>query len=497
MDPMRGHQESHQIPGGLNSHTCWNRCPSDLPLIILGDFNARFGSIRSEAIASHQAETENGPGHAAHTFLLEHELWAPPTHDFAHEGPGHTWISPTGTTCRLDYICIPCRWKNFEVTSRVNTEIDIATCDHDHLPVSLHLRMTHAKSSAHAASKLQVDSRKFQDAVAVVKFKQGLAQLPEIPWWIGAGYHAEILTQQMQQLVQSCFPKTQTLPRQRYITDDTWTVIQLRKSLLKFAQKSFAFLDQLRKRLALGIWRNIKRPAYNAGFITSCRAVMSAVRRACWWALHQRQKLHQVARQRSRQDRIDATTVTVEQFLQASRGHDTRALYKALKPFLGQTQRRNANHLRPLPAVKLEDGTLAPSNEIADERWRSHFANPEHGIAVQSDQLQQIAALQAPRYFPGDLQFDLASLPQLGEVEQYIHKAKRHKAAGSDQLPSDIYKIDPQTSAKLLYPLLVKCALRCTEPLRWRGGLVVALPKSIVTSYHADKFRSIMLADFA
>lgn len=46
-----------------------------LPLVILGDMNAKIGSILSDAVSSHGAEQENQVGHLFHAFLIKHGLW--------------------------------------------------------------------------------------------------------------------------------------------------------------------------------------------------------------------------------------------------------------------------------------------------------------------------------------------------------------------------------------------------------------------------------------
>lgn len=79
--------------------------PPDVPLLVVGDYNAKLGNITSEAISDLQASVENPPGQAAHAFLLEHRLWAPSTHEAYHVGDVMTYISPQGHRSRLDYVC--------------------------------------------------------------------------------------------------------------------------------------------------------------------------------------------------------------------------------------------------------------------------------------------------------------------------------------------------------------------------------------------------------
>ena len=164
---------------------------------------------------------------------------------------------------------------------------------------------------------------------------------------------------------------------------------------------------------------------------------------------------------------------------------------------LGQADRKSIHRFRPVPAVRLDDGLLAPTAEAATERWRAHFAKSELGIAVSCPQLQELARVEFRVYPPGSFDLDLSSIPTLTEVEQYIRRAKKHKAPGRDFLFAEIYQLDAPCFSRILWPLLAKCTVRCSEPLQWKGGEVFSLPKTSAVSFDVDKFRSILLADFS
>ena len=51
-------------------------------------------------------------------------------------------------------------------------------------------------------------------------------------------------------------------------------------------------------------------------------------------------------------------------------------------------------------------------------------------------------------------------------------------------------KINPSAFAEILWPLYAKCAIRCSEPMRWRGGEICALPKVQHPGAQADQYRS-------
>ena len=209
----------------------------------------------------------------------------------------------------------------------------------------------------------------------------------------------------------------------------------------------------------------------------------------------QRRKLHPIARQASRQDRLDALERIAHNFSLAAASHNSSQVYRALKPLLGQMHRKQNQAFRPIPAVRLATGQLASDLNEASERWREHFAIPERGDKSSVEELQQCLA-NREALLPADAPFDFGALPSLSEIETYILKSRTNKSPGIDGLPSDLYKISAPAFAKILWPVLAKLAFRCGEPLRWKGGEVVTLPKSNTVSHAVDKHRSILLADY-
>ena len=121
---------------------------------------------------------------------------------------------------------------------------------------------------------------------------------------------------------------------------------------------------------------------------------------------------------------------------------------------------------------------------------------PERGALTTVPELQH--QLHDNRVvLPPDTSFDFQALPSLSEIEAYILRSRRHKSPGIDGLPGDVFKVSAPTFARVLWPILTKMALRCVEPLRWKGGEVCSLPKTIAPSHAVDKYRSILLADYA
>lgn len=134
----------------------------DLPLIILGDCNARLGTITSEAVSNHAKEVESTCGHLLHCFLLESSMWAPATFSDLHSGDSVTWISPLGQGYRLDYVLLPQAWHDFSIRSYVQTNIDLALARHDHFVSAIDISFASRHSTHHTTPRTRIDPSKCQ-----------------------------------------------------------------------------------------------------------------------------------------------------------------------------------------------------------------------------------------------------------------------------------------------------------------------------------------------
>eukprot|EP00438_Fugacium_kawagutii_P021808 Skav230858 [mRNA] locus=scaffold1335:27242:32707:+ [translate_table: standard] len=474
-----------------------------LPLVILGDFNARFGNIVTEAVSNFDCEDETDCSHAAHVVLLEHELWLPATFHDIHTGDSVTWISTYGQAHRLDYVALPMAWQAFHVLSYVQHQVDLALARQDHFVTAVDVRFTVAKSPHCRNIRTHIDANKCHHSQNRQQFIEFLQHAPTIPWACGIGQHAELLTQWLSEGATKCFPREKAQPRQRYLSETTWSVIQVRKLLAGVHRRTSCQLQRLRRKQAFRRWFDVyaKQSNHHDLVTHSTWFVASShiAKQLTWislWTLVSRRSLHPIARQLSRADRVQAVAMLADRFIDAVHSKETKQMYRTLRPLLGQAHRKSMQSFRPIPAVRLANNDLASTPAEAAERWRSHFAQPEGGTPTTVAALQHEALVSMPCYDFNEVPFDITALPTVLDIERFLLKAKPRKAAGLDGLPSEIYRIAVPQVARILWPLLMKVSIRCQEPIRWKGGEVCALPKSQHTGHVADKFRSILLTDF-
>lgn len=414
-----------------------------------------------------------------------------------------TFVSSIGYESRIDFVLLPERWKDFQVNSCVSEDIDLAIWRHDHFAPVVTVHMESQQSGQAFHKRCRLDLRKIGDPAAQHKFLSQVQRCPPISWQVGVGEHLDIVTRHVQSCAQNAFAVDRTLPRQRYMSDATWHTVQTRKTLLRMHDRAIKLLTRQRKHYHFAYWlgrfaaiRKEPRLFHMASARLSNSTMISCMlRKQALWALVTRRRLHAVTQAMSRQDRIREAHQIGERFLNAAHSQSSKEMYRALRPLMGQVHRKANMQFRPVPAVKLASGELAQTHAQAQERWRAFFAAPEEGILVTSSQLQTLAKLQALRHEPGAVAFARQALPMLHEIEQVLLRSKPGKTPGMDGLPGEVFRLHPPFFAQLLWPLLAKCSVRCTEPLRWRGGEICPLPKSHVISHQVERYRSILLAD--
>ena len=69
------------------------------------------------------------------------------------------------------------------------------------------------------------------------------------------------------------------------------------------------------------------------------------------------------------------------------------------------------------------------------------------------------------------------------------------KACGEGFLVSGVFKSFPYHRSKLVYPLVVKTAVRIQTPLQWKGGMICDLFKNTGSPALISSYRDILLMD--
>ena len=468
--------------------------------IILTDANAHLGAAPTESVNTFGAEPENLEGVIFHEFLLSVEGFLPSTSDLCHSGQHWTWAAPEAMNVhhRLDFIVIPQRWCQFELRSQVWHTFEALHARQDHLPVWMDIAFAHQLPPfQYTCSRKTVYRPTGQPTREQrCRFGAALQTMPRLPWDVDVDDHNALWVQQVQSAVQPFLPeKAEAAPTQVYLTAGTLGLVDSRRRLRQYIRAEE--VEKTRRLLMVAF------AAFRL-FIVQASFTGQALRRASEWLieidysiayavniLRDQTRAIRAAVRRDRLQYLDGLRDNIS--LQDMR--NPKALYQAVRKAFPQARASRRRSFRPLPAVRLEDGTLATDKAARLARWERFFGEQEAAqIVTQADYLQAFADPDIPVSSQAPV-FDLAALPTLMDLEQQLVALRNDKAAGPDGITAEVLKLNAASVARTLYPLCLKSALGVREPVDWRGGCLMALAKKASAALDCSAFRSILLAN--
>ena len=148
---------------------------------------------------------------------------------------------------------------------------------------------------------------------------------------------------------------------------------------------------------------------------------------------------------------------------------------------------------QPLPAVAMQDGSLAKSPEEAAERWRQFSQELHCGKPVSFEEL--IAKADSTQAAYQHVPRSIAAVPTKAELGRVFAALPPCRAHGSDGISPAIVKKFGNVFLDLFHPVVVKSSLRINEPIQWRGGVLAHFPKPKGKTTQCSDNREIVLAD--
>ena len=98
-------------------------------VLLLGDFNARIGSVAAPGIGPHEPQTENSNGECLRLFLVECGLMAINT--FFSNGAGYTWTGSHGHRSSTDYVLCKISIADSVTSCAVDRTIELVSSERD------------------------------------------------------------------------------------------------------------------------------------------------------------------------------------------------------------------------------------------------------------------------------------------------------------------------------------------------------------------------------
>ncbi|CAK0879534.1 unnamed protein product, partial [Prorocentrum cordatum] len=131
------------------------------------------------------------------------------------------------------------------------------------------------------------------------------------------------------------------------------------------------------------------------------------------------------------------------------------------------------------------------SQDMADQEL-NHFAKIQAGKIVTADDLAH-KYNQDSKTRPFDGTLDLSMVMPLSVCQAQFAAAKAGAQGGPDGLTNAILRAAPAEAATLLHPLFTKVATAVREPLSFKGGDLVAIPKGKGDPRYLLAYREILL----
>ena len=315
------------------------------------------------------------------------------------------------------------------------------------------------------------------------------ASCPSVPWQTHAHDHHYIVFEFLQQCAIQCFAiKAFDEPRKPWLSEAAWALMIKRRELRHARTAILRELNVMRKYHIFSSWRRGAPIAASTADFIHFQLVDGDYK-----LLYSYQWLRSYdapIRDQVKIDRCEHFTNLAVKADTAARENNTKVVYAIAKELAPAKERK-------APMLALEDGSFAKSYGEIRQRWMRHHAEKLGGEIISPEQLLEknlrLQALRFDRHIGTDLEYEL--LPSLIGLAHLVARSSSGKGCGEDVLPYELLKTLPQEIARILWPIMLKCATRFQEPLAWKGGMLAELLKKSGCISKCSDHRGILISD--
>ena len=457
----------------------------NVPVVCLGDFNARLGSITSAGCDDHAWDVEDEAGSRLRLFAERWGLLIPSTFAQYHDGPTATFISPLGHSSRIDFILISNESQAGISRSYVDDTIDVMNGDRDHRPLLLEVGLQWTPKRTNKFTRMSFYDREAAREWCKSDGTQLLTMLPEQPWLQDVNTHWANMRQHLQEGAAKFFPRKKRKPRQLYFNEHTWNLLCDRKELRQQHREIQRNINRCYLRHFFNAWK-CKDETMGHSKLAEWDLVLLRQQEAV--TLEARINIDVRFRRCKKADWKKWTMEQLDQKIQRADQAQCSDLFHILQP--KKMIAKHAGKLtKPLPGYKSMDGTWKFSRCDIAEAWQHQFAGIENADTVTfSDLMEKSKPICEPR----DAK-QLLELPTLLDVEKALRQLNSAKAPGLDGLGAELFRGDCATAAKRIFPLVLKMGLRCQGAPELTGGWLLPLFKGKGSAQNMQGYRAILL----
>ena len=432
-------------------------------VVLLGDFNTRLTEPWQPRVGDLCWEQGPEPPDPLLDLLAKLDMWVPATFSSCHVGLSHTWVSPGhGSTSRIDYICVPNEWQCASESSQVLYQVDFGQAGVDHYAVQLTASFSLRAATLPSRRRPKMDVAKMRDPAALATVQEICQSVPLVPWEVDPHTHYGIISDHLVQQLSRAFPVGQAHKRRVFFSEATWAFRQQRVWLRKQIHLNAHTCGTFALRRAFEAW-HCCRSSLESGLYVFARVLR------CLFELQvhvlELRKLKPALRKSIQQDRKTYLSAVARE----AAASPVKSIVDKLRPLLGPPKRR-ARGPRPIPAIKLEDGSYARDAKEAEDRWIRHFSSIEAGEPQEAETIAANCFRRQGQRDLSELMLFRDDLPTRTEIEAGLRASPSGRAAGKDSVPADVLHIASAQLSLPLYQIFMKVALRLQEPLQWKGG---------------------------
>lgn len=411
--------------------------------VVMGDLNAKVGvGVNNEAgVGKHGIGQRNENGEMFVDFCSSFDLIIGGT-TFPHkEIHKVTWVSPDGRTSnQIDHIAFSRKWRRSFLDVRNRRGADVGS-DHHLIVCSVRIKLA-SRRPAKSFGRKKFDLHKLQRPEILDKLKKDLNERQILEAIEGTNIDTrwsrttDIILQKSEEII-----GLQQHSRKPWISDHTWDVIKERK--------------RAKARL--------------------CASNTATLRQDL---THSYNNWNKAVKNSARADKRRWYESMASAAEEAARNNNLKELYQLTKR-LSNKGRVTTAHLRD------KDGTLLTEDKKVLERWEEYYTDmlskEQQAVENNDNNNDNMPLLRINTRAPSE-----------GEIKNAIIGLKSGKAAGADNLPADILKVDKDLIAKVLHPIIRHVWETEEVPSHWKDGLIVKIPKKGDLT-HCENWRGITL----
>ena len=472
---------------------------TDTHVVMMIDANCRLQGFEDDVVGSagppldakHQDQSD-----AFHSIATRHGMFVPSTFASHHRGDHYTWMLGAAKA-RLDYVVLPKSWQQ-RVSTWVETDIRSGATEWDHSMLIAQIRADFPSLRHHSMRPIRFDREALKTPEGKSLCKRIFTEMPRIPYEVNPTLHCHLIEEYLQHSLVKHFPFSRRQKKKSYICNDTYEQVLALRSCRREArthsdqharQTAFCAFYAWKHLLRLNSGRNTHHTLLKVSKISRFIQTIDLS-----WArlLCTQLKTQRLLDTLLKRDHAKHRTELAESLAKAPPAE----FYETLKPLLPK-HRRGLFSAQKLPGICDSEGN--PSTSVAQTAriFQTYFGKSEEGEMVLPCTLQdrcirdQDADVRAILEASDTLA--IADLPTLQLVESKFRRLSANKAPGPDQLPSELFRNDPQGASLSYYGLILKTVAFGAEPLQWKGGVVKALHKK-GDPRQAKNWRNILLA---